>query len=48
MTEDYLKVDFEGVKEQLVWTCEGCDQAIVTKYGLVALIFIVSFVSSLL
>jgi hypothetical protein len=31
MTEDYLKVDFESIKEQLLWVCEGCDADLITK-----------------
>jgi len=31
MTEDYEKIDFDGVKEQLLWVCEGCDAALITQ-----------------
>eukprot|EP00045_Choanoeca_perplexa_P005521 m.46663 g.46663 ORF g.46663 m.46663 type:complete len:345 (-) comp13167_c0_seq1:122-1156(-) len=32
MTEDYEKIDFDGVKEQLLWVCEGCDANAITRF----------------
>lgn len=32
MLEDYLRIDFANIQEQVKWMCEGCDGSLVAKH----------------
>ena len=32
MQNDYRRIDFVNVQEQVAWVCDGCDASLIAKY----------------